>query len=379
MVNNDQKSKKGAVSIFVVIFSTILIAIIALGFVRLMMLDQQRAINSDLADSAYDSALTGIEDAKRAILAYERTMCGSGVELTGSVDCKELRERYLTGENCDAVQGILGGEIGKEVQIVTNKGSDKNLEQAYTCVKIRYYTDNYEREISKSGEQIMLPLNATSSFNSMILKWSSESDAGFVASGPSGETDVSAKSSWPRNSDKQVPALMLQYIDGGSEPRTVFLNPDKTTGFSNITTVSFETIDKYNVPTADGAIEKNMKPPIAFAKCEIRERSYECRVKLEFPNIDAGDQAKFLKVTKLYSAGAKFDFRLEGNGVRFNGIQPEIDSTGRANYVFRRLKARVEFTGGLFPYPNAALSVEGDICKAFEVTERRVLKNGVCY
>mgnify|MGYP000299218717 CR=1 FL=1 len=78
MLNNKQWSKKGMVSIFVVIFTTMLIGIIALGFVRQMLLDQQRAINSDLADSAYDSAMAGIADAKRAIVHYEREICANG-------------------------------------------------------------------------------------------------------------------------------------------------------------------------------------------------------------------------------------------------------------------------------------------------------------
>ncbi len=61
------KRQRGAVSIFAVVFSALLLTILTVGFIRLMVSAQQRAINNDLSQSAYDAALAGVEDAKRAV------------------------------------------------------------------------------------------------------------------------------------------------------------------------------------------------------------------------------------------------------------------------------------------------------------------------
>ena len=64
---HQQNNNRGAVSIFIVLFTALLVTIIATGFIQLMLRNQQQSVNSDLSQSAYDSALAGVEDAKRAL------------------------------------------------------------------------------------------------------------------------------------------------------------------------------------------------------------------------------------------------------------------------------------------------------------------------
>ena len=56
----DKRKESGAASLFAVIFSAMLLTILAAGFVKLMLKDQQQAINNDLSQSAYDAALAGV-------------------------------------------------------------------------------------------------------------------------------------------------------------------------------------------------------------------------------------------------------------------------------------------------------------------------------
>ena len=57
-----------------------------------------------------------------------------------------------------------------------------------------------------------------------------------------------------------------------------------------------------------------------------------------------------------------------GNVVKFDGVQPAVDSTGRAANIFRRVEARLEM-GSDFNYPDNAVELNNNLCKDFSVSE----------
>ena len=82
----------------------------------------------------------------------------------------------------------------------------------------------------------------------------------------------------------------------------------------------------------------------------------------------AGDLTRtaYVRLTALYKST---HFRISLVGTQFKGVQPSIDSTGRANDQYRRVEDRVDLVNTNFPFPEAALDVSGNLCKNFLVTD----------
>jgi hypothetical protein len=80
----------------------------------------------------------------------------------------------------------------------------------------------------------------------------------------------------------------------------------------------------------------------------------------------------YLRLSTLYNA-SHFMVKLYNTDtgsslVRFKGVQPQVDSTGRANDMFRRVQALVELKG-VVTYPEAAVDIAGNLCKNFLITD----------
>ena len=105
-----KQTKQGAASIFVVIFTTLLLGVITLSFVRIMISEANQTTNYDLSQSAYDSALAGIEDAKVALLKYHECLNQGATINSGPEGCPEAI-RAITAknskENCEDRKSVV--------------------------------------------------------------------------------------------------------------------------------------------------------------------------------------------------------------------------------------------------------------------------------
>ena len=117
----DKRKESGAASLFAVIFSAMLLTILAAGFVKLMLKDQQQAINNDLSQSAYDAALAGVEDAKRVIRACQKGNA-SACDALEKKDCNSVRQSAVLG----------GAGNAQETLVQTNSSNGRKFDQAYT-------------------------------------------------------------------------------------------------------------------------------------------------------------------------------------------------------------------------------------------------------
>lgn len=377
-----RQNESGVVALFVVIFSALLMTIVTVSFIQLMIKDQQQATTNDLSQSAYDSAEAGVEDAKRLLLLEQS--CANNTE-GPSINCSAITAALTpapgdTETSCDTLpkSGIVG-ETNNETLVQQSVGDNATaLDQAYTCVEVAVNTDDYEGVLSVNQSNIV-PLVGVSPFDTIELNWFTRDDIaadttslniGFPTTGPSVNLPP-VGTSWQYN----YPALMrTQFMQTGtsfqlsdfdtsqpgdkSDANTLFLYPSAT-----------------GLPDTDFALDARRSPTNTpqQIKCNTSfvQGVYACTATISLPSpIDGNtsDRDAFLRLSALYN-GAHYSVRLKegANYVQFAGVQPIVDSTGRANDLFRRVQSRIQLANN-FTYPDAAINIQGDLCKNFTIT-----------
>lgn len=357
--------QSGAVSIFAVIFAALLLTILTVGFVKIMMEDQQQATSNDLSQSAYDASLAGVEDAKRVIQSCYQGNISACNALSATSDCQVISRSRGVG----AVE---------ETPIRSTTVSGERFDQAYTCVNIDMYTDDYLFALAE-GEAEVVPLRARGDFNKIQVDWYIQDDAGaeVMPTAPSAASGLPVKSAWGAATPPLVRAQLIR--PGGSiDLATIDSDEASQTAFLRPTTVS-------NVPGAiDNAVvltAANRPRPATDETLDNRtdgiicsqtfnNEGYACRTTLEIGTaISEADSANaFLRLNTLYKGGS-LRVRLYNDNtlVQFNGVQPAVDSTGRASNLYRRIEARLQI-GDDFPYPNYTIDVVNALCKDYSVS-----------
>lgn len=387
MVMVNRRKESGAVSLFIVVFAMLLITVVTLSFLRIMISDQQQASVNDLSKSALDSAQAGIEDGKRALIYY-RTICASG-DVAGCT----AAQNTINSTTCNqGLKNVVNVSNNKEVAVQQSQSvNDVQLNQAYTCVKMQLNTDDYLGTLEANSSKI-IPLFSTGTYTSVLLQWFTTDDFGtkgtsvnLEATPPQSDGGASnqqiwpllAQSSWPTTRPAVMRTQMMQYgnnftlgnfdgaNDGTSDANTLFLYPIGTTGTASNVQDTYAFADRDTRLTATGT------PLGTHCTGKLSGGGYACSVTLNLPTPvgnTAGDLTRtaYLRLTGLYKST---HFRISMVGTQFKGVQPSIDSTGRANDQYRRVEDRVDLVNTNLPFPEAALDVSGNLCKNFLVTD----------
>lgn len=365
--------QSGAVSLFVVIFAALLMTVVTVSFIQLMVKDQQQATATDLSQSAYDSAQAGVEDAKRLLLAVQA--CGDSTD----AQCQQYRQAIADGDCSTLSDAQLVGTANGETLIQQHSG-DAALDQAYTCVKIKPNTEDYTRPLLRNKTLIVPLVNdpADGEFDQVEVSWFTSDDAGgnvvsLNGAGVTGSPLFPVKD-WPSN---RPPLLRTQLIQTGESFQYDDFD-DTTDGKSNTNTL-FLYPSAVASKSGDFGLNGRRSPTTAPtpAHCEPNfalSQRYSCSMTLTLPapkNGSIANRGAYLRISALYN-DTHLQLKLRNSVTKeyidFKGVQPEVDSTGRANDLFRRIKARVELTGSM-PYPEAAIDLEGSLCKNFLITD----------
>ena len=360
-------SERGAVSIFLVIFFALLISVITMSFIGIVIRGADQSTNSDLSRSAFDSAQAGVEDAKRAVALYSKECAADPAGPT----CGSYTT-FINNQTCGALPGFAGvlglhSTGGNEINV---QGTDNSaLDQAYTCVNIVMNTPDYINSKQPYTSDV-IPLKAVASVSSttavhpasFTLNWFTHSDAGLADTqgfSPrlTGVDQLPTEAAWGQDTPALMRVELISYTDGApitdaglqASTKTLYLYPS----VGGATEVGFDT----DTPPASGNT-----PPIVAINCSGGAgATYACSAKLDLGTNQ--NKTSFLRVTPLYK---KATFQLQLTDAFFNGVQPIVDSTGRANDLFRRVQARVRLQNNVV-YPEYAVDSGTTLCKDFSV------------
>ena len=462
------KTRKGAASIYIVIFTTTLLGIIALSFVRIMLAESLRTTNYSLSQSAYNSALAGVEDAKIVLLRYQSCLSNNsytaGGGKTGNCDKYKalfsgINAAYKTSQDCSAVGKLLhpGQDNDTETLIQTRDNYDTGtVDQAYTCVKVAAYTEDFLASLSSKNPTKLIPLRSDSdetqkSINRIQIQWFDDQNyrdvtdgngnvkdefTGFWKKGNKGEltgTLVSNVGNYSGRTasdygssftDKELvpPALQVTMIqtannftmdqfyasegvDNNSKTNrgTLLLRPTRSTDNAFRTSRQISNKNHSNVLPQNSlaySANKSFNTPLDVV-CDPGSSSwgsYACMADFYVPS-PIGDGSRNMStsflVVNLPYGGPQTDVSakmyhcidpskpineiIESENsvncsvVYFANVQPMVDSTGRANDLFRRVESRIELADTNFPIANYALAMTdpkntNGIVKDFYVT-----------
>ncbi|OYW84152.1 hypothetical protein B7Z17_04540, partial [Candidatus Saccharibacteria bacterium 32-49-10] len=357
------------VSIFAVVFSALLLTILTVGFIRLIVSAQQRAINNDLSQSAYDAALAGVEDAKRAVRSCLRGNAAVCAELDAPADCRVV-----------ARTGVEGSEGDPETMIQSGGGSESAaFDQAYTCVNIAMQSPDFRTELAVEGVGI-IPLRAADSFDTIVIEWFVPDDApqGTLLATVSTQDDdrLPQVEAWGQATPPLMRAQLItpgssftaDELDDSDASRTVFLRPlSMTEGATGLNSTVVVPLGDYNRAT-DGEARTN-RPRTLTCSSTFQNNGHSCLARLQIGSTvsPAESATALLRLNTVYNKATVRVTLYNGSDlVYFDGVQPVVDSTGRANNLFRRVEARLAI-GDDVPLPSRVVDVVNNLCKDFSV------------
>jgi Tfp pilus assembly protein PilX len=380
METHRQTDERGFVSLFTVVFFMLLITIITVGFLRIMAAEQRQALDNDLTASAEAAAQSGIEDAKRAILKYNA--------LPSSDPLKAQLLTALTSPDCNAL--FTNASVRTALNL-NNTGSINNqpgLNQYYTCLSVNLNTPDYIGSAS-AGKSDFIPLVPQNGdrFDQIQVSWHLASQT--VGTDGDGQPSnyapgvllppVTGANSW---STRGYPAYLRvelygypngNFNRGGMDQlsHSVFLVPNASTNAAAVSSTTPIVLD-----TVDPRGFDQTKLNLVGIRCSgtppnIPSGTYACSAQLQIPNGQPStSHTYFLRVTPQYGSA---HFRVQmlrsaSTVVNFSGVEPVIDSTGRASDVFRRIQTRVR-SDNTSNLPEYAAETANTICKNMQVSD----------
>ncbi len=332
-MKKQQKTQKGSASIYSVVILMLFASITVVGFVRLMSPLIRQASNYNLSQSAYDAAMTGVEDAKYALSNYRK--CKEG----DNAFCINNIKNEFASPSCKMLPNILGisSDENGEVKIGSDAISDITIDESYSCVKIYPDAGDYAGTLDSVNPSRLIAVSAAGA-KKISIEWSEKNE----------REELDALNIDRFSNEKNgAAALHLDYITAGDIKMKTFIPSSDDPQINNG--------DNYN-----------------YESVRLKDGKYSVTYAIN-PSSASDDLIRLSLFAYDGDTSVDFTLKLLGDGdeqIPMFGVQARIDSTGRAGDMVRRIEARVDYSNQDYPFLNYALaSTYAGIDKNYYVTK----------
>lgn len=331
------KDQSGIVSFFVVAIIMIILSLIVLAFAQLVRREQSQTLDRQLSTQAFYAAESGIND---AIDALEKNAT------LGAVDYDECDE-FITAASLGTARQLdgPGGVI------------------SYSCLLVDMSPPELNFSSVPTDESVVVPIRSAGGtpITRLQISWEdSDGNTGLAGCPNAGNYP----GQWPAGCQVGMLRIELLPFEGNRSRMQLvrdrliaFLQPSSSGGDPSMTYAEASDIPSYRQGERHGAT------------CNVATAPRQCTVIIEGLSLTEG----YLRMRSIYNASAVTIRAFSGaaavdtNRVDLVGAQAEIDSTGKANDVLRRVKVSRPLTVEGQRSPEFALQTRETQCKRFEI------------
>lgn len=344
-----KQNESGLVSLVVTMIIMIVLSLIVVGFAQLARREQRIALDHQLSEQAVYAAESGINDAKRII--YDTTSVNKKYNLAGGFGNKDTcgTDAYLTSNTLSSTSNVSWSCLLIDQSLQDLKYGNIQTENS-TVVPINAVIPGTDPEVAAPISRI-------------VISWQIKEKTPSASVGPSSTSfpNLPVATGW--GSDR-TGILRVDVLDPAIGTPNAFQR--------NALTQSLFTSFFY--PSNSGGTTTYAPNSTTAAQGELRQANcsgaaapYQCQMTINFP---ATSSHYYLRLRSIYNPSqvSITAFGVAGS-VELKGAQVEIDSTGRAADVLKRIKVRAKAPDNASAnlFPEYALDISGGICKLLVV------------
>lgn len=351
-----QQNEKGMVSITITVVFIMVISLTVLGFSQVSRKNSREALDRQLSSQAFYAAEVGVNDARNKIANLEDAL----QPVPDQTDCKQ--DAVIAG-------GVEGGGYTKK-----NGEVDAANGVYYTCLLVKAKLPNVKLSNVGSGS-VVIPLNAdTGTLGGPTMTWKPSTSA-------AGKKLSDCKQ--PKTDGSQPWTNFPKTSDWGSCPFGVLridLTPNNTSTIQSVDAALAGTMTIFVYPSSGNissprsvSYYKNGVSGPVNQGLVIPASCNDTTCSLQLSGLDF--QKAYLRVRSIYANTQEFQINAQkaaiGGGYAYTfDAQAEIDVTGKAQDVLRRIQVRVSREGGpsrtdFAAFSDYALQTAESICKQF--------------
>lgn len=331
------QEENGFAALIIAIVILVVLSLITLGFAYQMRQEQRTALDNQLASQANYAAESAINDAVKFLS-------------TNTLSSKTTCAPSLSGE----WSAQPGGFYATYPQTISNT-------IAFTCLLVNPNVHNIYVNGISPGQYAVVPLSSTgSNIGYITIRWQNSDGSNPPIS--SSCSNSSQPPYLPTNSSNDPWGCQVSLVEANIVSQSSIQLGNSQTAADTAMTAYLYPNDKQSLAYVN--LSSPSGGPMVISANVING------VASETLKVPAPDSTFYLRLTPFYGNSAT-NFTISVNDANniplsTNSAQVEIDATGKATDILKRIAARYP-TGIKIGYDSFALQSSGPICKQFEI------------